>query len=496
MKIKGRFAILAAIFIATFMTSVEVTIVTTAMPTIISELHGLEIQSWVFSVYLLISAITTPLYGKLSDNIGRKKIFMFGLFMFIIGSFLCGFASNMLLLILFRLIQGIGAGAVLPLTYTIIADLFTFDERANILAFNNTAWAISALAGPLLGGWIVDILGWNWVFFINVPLGILTLILTAFGYKDVHQKTKKIEMDWSGLISLSFSLMALLMIFQFLSEPVINWSLQVVLFVIFVFAVLWFIKSEKKAKDPIFELSLFKNKTFTIQIIISLLLSGALMGYNVYFPIWLQAIYRVPAFIAGLTLTPSSITWMIAGFFVGILMRKFVAKHLFLGLTALLTVISLPLCFVNANFPMLSFYLIAAVMGACMGIILTMSTLIGQNLVSKAHIGLASSMIVLGRTIGQAMATGIFGLAFSLGINQGRAQFPTLHSTQINQLISSNHSSTLDFAIREKIEGIILNAIHHVFFIVTLLCILTLIVCACEQIKTRKKPPLETNSEI
>lgn len=190
MKIKGRFAILAAIFLATFMTSVEVTIVTTAMPTIISELHGLEIQSWVFAVYLLISAITTPLYGKLSDAIGRKNIFIFGLALFIIGSFLCGLAPDMLTLIIFRLIQGIGAGAIMPLTFTIIADLFSFEERANILAFNNTAWAISALAGPLLGGWIVDTLSWHWVFFINVPLGLLTIALTAWGYHDHHKKNE------------------------------------------------------------------------------------------------------------------------------------------------------------------------------------------------------------------------------------------------------------------------------------------------------------------
>lgn len=486
-KFKGRIAILAAIFLATFMTSVEVTIVTTAMPTIISELHGLEIQSWVFSVYLLVSAITTPLYGKLSDNIGRKKIFMFGLTMFIIGSFMCGFANSMMTLIIYRLIQGIGAGAVMPLTFTIIADLFSYEERANVLAFNNTAWAISALAGPLLGGWIVDQLSWHWVFFINVPLGILTILLTAFGYKDLHAKASKIDMDWSGLASLSVLLVSLLMIFQVLGTTPINWVMEAVLLIIFVLSIFWFIHSEKKAVDPIFQFSLFKNRTFSIQILVSFLLSGALIAYNIYFPIWLQAIYRVPAFLAGLTLTPSSVMWMISGFFVGFLMRKFIAKYLFMVITGLLTLVSLPLIFVSVNFSMIYFYIIAGIVGACMGIVLTMSTLIAQNLVPKENIGLASSMIVLGRTLGQAMMTGIFGLAFSLGINSGLGKYPELNFQQVNEFISSSTANEVAAQFTTALNAVVLEAIHHVFFIVVILCALTFVVCSIEKVKAQNE---------
>ncbi|WP_228386034.1 MULTISPECIES: MFS transporter [unclassified Lactococcus] len=486
-KFKGRIAILAAIFLATFMTSVEVTIVTTAMPTIISELHGLEIQSWVFSVYLLVSAITTPLYGKLSDNIGRKKIFMFGLTMFIIGSFMCGFANSMMTLIIYRLIQGIGAGAVMPLTFTIIADLFSYEERANVLAFNNTAWAISALAGPLLGGWIVDQLSWHWVFFINVPLGILTILLTAFGYKDLHAKASKIDMDWSGLASLSVLLVSLLMIFQVLGTTPINWVMEAVLLIVFILSIFWFIHSENKAADPIFQFSLFKNRTFSIQILVSLLLSGALIAYNIYFPIWLQAIYRVPAFLAGLTLTPSSVMWMISGFFVGFLMRKFIAKYLFMVITGLLTLVSLPLIFVSVNFSMVYFYIIAGIVGACMGIVLTMSTLIAQNLVPKENIGLASSMIVLGRTLGQAMMTGIFGLAFSLGINSGLGKHPELNFQQVNEFISSSTANAVAAQFTTALNAVVLEAIHHVFFIVAILCALTFVVCSFEKVKAQNE---------
>lgn len=487
MKFKGRFAILLAIFIATFMTSVEVTIVTTAMPTIISELHGLEIQSWVFAVYLLVSAITTPIYGKLSDSMGRKKLFMFGLLLFIIGSFLCGFAPNMLTLIVFRLIQGIGAGAIMPLTFTIIADLFKFEERAGVLAFNNTAWAISALAGPLLGGWIVDTLGWHWVFFINVPLGLITIALTAFGYRDVHQKSSKITLDWSGILSLAVVLISLLLIFQELSATPIKWWLEGLLLLAFVLGLIWFIWSEKRAQDPIFNLQMFKNRQFTIQILVALLLSGALIGFNIYFPIWLQSIYKVPAFIAGLTLTPSSVMWMACSFAVGFIMRRFVSKYVFIFITDFVSLLVLPLIFATVHFPMFYFYIIAGLMGGNMGIILTMSTLIAQNLVPKENVGQASSMIVLGRTVGQAMMTGVFGLAFSLGINAGLKRFPNLSYSQVNEFVSSTTSGQVPEKLRLLLEKVVLGAVHSVFGIVLILTLITLIVCCFEKAQKLEK---------
>ena len=476
MKFNGRLGILTAIFIATFMTSVEVTIVTTAMPTIISELHGLELQSWVFAIYLLTTAITTPIYGKLSDTIGRKRIFMFGLFFFLVGSGLCGFAPNMLTLIMFRAVQGIGAGAVMPLTFTIIADLFTFEERASIMALNNTAWAISALAGPLLGGWIVDTLGWHWVFFINVPLGLITILLAAFGYKDLHERKDKVLMDWMGILSLSALLISLLMVFQGLAGAVINWTFEAIFAVIFVMALVIFIRAEKKAADPILNFEMFKTRTFTIQILLATLLSGCLIGFNIYFPIWLQAIYRVPAFVAGLALTPSSVLWMIASFFVGFLMRRFMVRPLFAVLIGILLISYIPLVFAGAKFPMFAFYVISGVTGAVMGIILTATTLLAQKLVPKEMVGQASSMVVLGRTLGQAMMTGIFGLAFSLGINMGLKKFPEVTYKLVNEFVSTTTSNAVPSGLHASLEKIVLGAIHHVFWITIVLCALSFVI--------------------
>ncbi len=277
--------VMIAIFIATFMTSVETTIITTALPTIISKLNGLSVQSWVFAMYLLTTSVSTPIYGKLSDRVGRKPIFVVGLLVFSIGSLLCGIASNIYLLIFFRAIQGIGAGAIMPITFTIIADLFEYDRRSNMIALNNTAWGISALLGPLIGGFIVDKLNWHWVFFINVPLGIFVLTLVTFGLKENKREQSNEPIDFKGMFSLSIVLVTLLMILQIFGSNNIKNVYLIILGIIFVSSLFIFFFSEKQAIDPIIPLKLFKNQLFTIQILTALLLSGIQIGFQTYFPI-------------------------------------------------------------------------------------------------------------------------------------------------------------------------------------------------------------------
>ncbi len=181
-------SIAAALMVAMFLGAVEGTVVTTAIPTIVKDLQGFEIISSVFSVYLLTSAITTPIYGKLSDLYGRKNMLSIGIIIFLIGSFLCGLSQTMYMLIGARAIQGIGAGAIFTVTYTIIGDVFTLEERPKIQGIISSVWGIASLVGPFLGGILIDLLSWHWIFFINLPFGIISVVLIQRNLDEVFEK--------------------------------------------------------------------------------------------------------------------------------------------------------------------------------------------------------------------------------------------------------------------------------------------------------------------
>ena len=181
--------IVIALMVAMFLGAIEGTVVTTAIPTIVRDLHGFALISWVFSVYLLASAVSTPIYGKLADLYGRKKILSLGVAIFILGSCLCGLSQNMYQLISFRAIQGTGAGAIFTLTYTILGDVFELSERGKVQGWLSTVWGLASLIGPFMGGFFIDFVSWHWIFFINLPFGILSLVLLAKNLDEHLEKT-------------------------------------------------------------------------------------------------------------------------------------------------------------------------------------------------------------------------------------------------------------------------------------------------------------------
>ncbi|MFD1418305.1 MFS transporter [Companilactobacillus keshanensis] len=465
--------LLASIFISTFMTSVETTVVTTALPTIIGDLHGLSMQSWVFAIYLLTTAITTPIYGKLSDNIGRRPVFLIGLIIFTVGSFLCGFATNMYLLIVYRAIQGIGAGAIRPITFTIIADMFSFQERSKIMALNNTAWGVSALAGPLLGGFIVDKLNWHWVFFINVPLGIIVFLLILFRFEESFDKKYKLDIDYSGIGLLTIVLMSLLLSLQSLGNVNSNYLLVSGGFIVFFIAIFFLIKVEKKSIFPLIPLDMFKSRTFTIQILTALFMSGIQIGFQIYFPMWMQSIYQRPSSIAGLSITPSPIMWLVASFFTGILIRKFAPKFITISIVIVQMLFYLILVFNSTQMSIIWFYIIAGITGSGLGIIITMNTVIAQELVDEENVGTASSMVTLGITLGQTIMTGIFGLIFNISINHNSKLFPQVSLTHLNNSISSTtHGRMNDIS---AINQILLSSFHNIYAAVLLIFVILIV---------------------
>ncbi|KRK88869.1 MFS transporter [Lentilactobacillus sunkii] len=464
-----RWVIMTAVFIATFMTSVEVTIVTTALPSIISELHGLAYQSWIMSAYLLTTAITTPIYGKMADTMGRRNVFQWGVIVFTIGSLLSGLSPSILFLIIARAIQGIGAGAVMPLTFTIIADIFSFKERANVLALNNTAWGLSALVGPLIGGFLVDHLSWHWVFFVNVPLGIIVALLVWLGYHENVELSSNLTIDWFGILWLAVSLVTLLLGIQALDTiPVLAAGLLVITLI----SVILLVHQEKRFTDPLISPTMFKSKTFTIQIVTATILSGVLIGYQMYFPIWLQSLYRVSATVAGLVVTSSSIMWLAASFFVGKLIAHFVPKQIAVALISVMLISYVSLIFAGLSFPVWAFYVIAMVNGIGMGVVVSMNTVLSQHLVPNEMVGSATSVLTLGRSLGQTVMAGVYGAILNLVVRlqlHGGITF-----SQVNNVISSKGTAVV--VNRSLIDPIVLTALHMVFVGVVTMLVVVLVI--------------------
>lgn len=475
--------VMIAILLATFMSSVETTIITTALPTIISQLHGLSLQSWVFTVYLLATAISTPIYGKFSDRIGRKPVFLVGLILFTLGSLLSGFAPSMLFLIVTRTIQGLGAGAIMPITFTIIADLFSYEQRANVLALNNTAWGISALAGPLLGGFIVDQLNWHWVFFINIPIGIVVFLLVVFTYHEKAFDTDKQPMDVGGIATISLSLISLLLLFQNLSHSHAVVS-NVILFMLFLAGTLSFILIERRAADPLIPLSMFRNSTFAVQIIIALLLSGAQISFQVYFPIWLQSIYGASAATAGLAITPSPIMWLLASFLVGGLLKRWAPRTIIFIVVLIMLAAYVPILISTPRFPQAAFYVIAGFTGAGLGIIITINTIISQHLVNKDSVGVASSILTLGRTLGQTLAAGIYGLIFNRAISEQLHVHTGISAKAVDNFVNASGHAGVPSSLRPALSSILLYSLHHVFLLVLILFSAAIVVNIFDKQKT------------
>ncbi|MGI2327373.1 MDR family MFS transporter [Planococcus sp. YIM B11945] len=322
MKKTNRPLVLASVMLAMFIGAVEATIVSTAMPSISADLGGFSKYSWVFSAYLLMSTVTVLLYGKLSDIFGRKPIFAAGILLFLIGSLLCGLATSMEELILYRFLQGIGAGAVMPIATTIVGDIYSAEERAKIQGYLSSVWGISAVTGPAIGGVLVATIGWKYVFWVNIPLGILALAGVMLFLVE-PAKQQKPSIDYTGAILLTAALTSFLylLVEGGVGFEWISWqSIVLAIGAAAVFGL--FIAVERNVKDPIMPFGIWKNNAILYANLVSLATGVIVIGVSSYLPTYVTGVMEQPAAIAGFTLTAMSIGWPVAAFFSGRLLIK------------------------------------------------------------------------------------------------------------------------------------------------------------------------------
>jgi len=315
--------VLAGLMLGMFVASIDQTVVATAMGTIVSDLGGLDKFIWVTTAYLVTELAGMPIFGKLSDMYGRKKFFLFGLSMFLLGSVLSGTAQSIVQLSLYRAIQGIGGGALIPIAFTIIFDVFPADQRGKLSGVFGAVFGLSSIIGPLAGAYITDYINWRWVFYINLPLGLITLFLIGVFYHEspVHEKQK---IDWWGAITLVTSVVCLMFALE-LGGKIYAWDSGIIisLFAAFVLFMVAFLIIETKAESPIISFEMFKNRLFATSTLAGLFYGIVFVAAVMFIPIFIQGVKGGSATNSGILLLPMSLASVITSVIGGMIVAKF-----------------------------------------------------------------------------------------------------------------------------------------------------------------------------
>lgn len=433
-----RSLVLVSVMLAIFMIAIEATIVATAMPDIVGRLGGFSLYSWVFAGFLLTQTATTVLFGKLADLYGRRPVMICGIVIFLIGSTLCGFATTMIGLIAFRLLQGLGAGAMQPVAMTIVADLYSPEERAGIQGYLSSVWGISAVIGPLVGGIIVEKLSWPWVFWINIPFGIATVVmLLKCLHEGVERKKHSLDILGSALFAIGISclLVALTEIGQEGASPIVIW-ITIAAFVICVPAFIW---QERRAQEPMLDLSLWRDRLISSSNATSLLAGMALTGVTSYLAVYVQGVMGYSATIAGLTLTMTAVGWPIAAF----LARRLYARmemQTTLRIGSGLVVVGaafLPLL-TRSTHPLVA-GLGSFIIGFGMGFLVVTCIIMIQGSVPWQQRGSATASNVFSRTLGQTLGAVILGSVLNFGLHNYWKTSP-VDTESVRKLLESGSS--------------------------------------------------------
>lgn len=475
-KVTNRPLVLISVMLAMFVSAVEATIVTTAMPVIASDLGGFSRYSWIFSSYLLMSTVTVLIYGKLADLFGRKPVLFFGLTIFLVGSILCGFAISMEQLIVYRLIQGLGAGAVMPIATTIVGDIYTTEERAKIQGYLSSVWGVSAVLGPAIGGGIVAYFSWEYVFWINVPLGLLAMVGIGLFLHEPKRK-EKVSIDYKGAALLTISLTTIL--FWLIEggqafERLSIYSIGLLVIGLGSFAL--FVVVERAAKEPMMPFSIWKNPVILYANLVSFTTGFILIGISSYLPTFVTGVMEQPAIIAGFTLTAMSIGWPLASSAAGhLLIRYGTFTVSFIGGLSLV-IGSVLFILMNATSGPLWAAIASFFVGIGMGLTSTSFVVTIQGAVPRKRRGSATAANMFMRNFGNTVGAAFFGAILNYTLmTQFKKKDSAFQLDDVNLLLTETSRESISAQDIQILQGALDLSLQWVYIGVGVFAILSVL---------------------
>ncbi len=471
--------ILAALMCTIMLAAMDSTIVSTAIPQIVEDLGGFSLFSWVFSIYLLAQTVTIPIYGKLADLFGRKPILIIGTLIFLIGSAASAASWDMMSLILFRGLQGLGAGSIMATVNTIAGDIYTVEERAKIQGWLSSVWGVAAIMGPALGGALVQYTSWRWIFLINLPIGVASIFLISVYFKEnVKKQRHYIDFPGVALMLLTGTVLIFTLMQGGQSWPWFSMTgiglilLSLILIVITILA-------ERRSPEPIMPIWVWSNRILSSSNLSIVCMGAIMLGPNMFLPVFSQSVLGLGAIGAGFVLASMSLGWPIASALSGRVYLKIGFRNTAIIGTVVIVLSALGFIFLPADAPIWVYVVNQALLGGGFGFLSTPNLVGIQSIVpwNKRGVVTGANMFsrYLGQTVGAAIIGGVFNSSLGNYLNLASSAFRT-ELPKVNDVIDVLKSRSTPGPIEEYLRHSFYLATHHVYLVMAIIGVLAFLV--------------------
>ena len=464
--------VLGTVMASMAMIAIEATIISTAMPQIAGQLGDLHLYSWVFSAFLLAQTALTVMFGKLADLYGRKPVLMFGCGVFVIASVLCGLAWSMPSLIVFRLLQGIGAGAIQPVGMTVVGDLYSIEERGKIQGYLASVWGISSVVGPFAGGLIVQHLSWAWVFWINVPIGLLAMAGYQLFLREAIAPEKR-DVDYGGAVLFALAIAALMVA---LTEAGTAGGAGVALgsTAVFLACAGAFVVQERRARDPMLDFGLWSQPAISAVNAATLFSGMSVIGLTTFLPMYVQGVLGQSALVAGFTLTVMVLGWPIGATIAAKVFPRFGLRRTLIFGATLLPFGAVPFLLLHPGMSPMVAALGSVIMGLGMGFLSVSALVIVQSAVGWRERGAVTASNIFARNLGSTLGAAAFGAVVNLGLSRAGGGDESIDFERVRHLLDRADAGAIDQATR----GALAASLHLTFWAIFATAVVTLALAA------------------